>query len=546
MKNKPIYIWLAVIIISIILTLLNSSTFFAQLSHQPDGTVYLGTIHYWEDYFYYLNHIFQGTRGAWLAKSQFTTELVQPNIMYWNNVMIGKIGSIFFLSPIAIYNISVMILSFLTLITSYIVLRKFFPKNKPLLPLVAFAFSSLSTSLINRVQSSTGEMIWWPFQIWGTPHFAFDRLGGAPSHLARTLFFYLLFILVYNPPKLFKSEKLQTAVVISVALIFMTLNPLQGAMFIAIYWAILLFRYVKNKALPLTKSKLTSLATITAFMILGFIFMYYEINLPPYNQAIIWESKQNSYTTFPFLLASLGPMIIFFVIGLITRIKKLTDSEIIGVSFLLIAYTIFLSPIPQLLNISNLRFLYPSIYIFFGAISAWGLLKIAKFLNIKFRISINTGLTIGIVMFLLTSLPTLSWEISQRNSKDIDTQDPLLYLPTDVYQGFEFLSHRLPYTDAVIASHISHMDSLTPALSGHTSYTGHMVETIDSDQKKILSEKFFDLNIPDSDAKNFLLENNIRYAIFTKYDGDKMIFESHYPFLDNVFENEEIGIYETK
>ena len=134
-------------------------------------------------------------------------------------------------------------------------------------------------------------------------------------------------------------------------------------------------------------------------------------------------------------------------------------------------------------------------------------------------------------------------KVKFRLPENLNTGDPLLFLPTDVYKGFEFLSGRTPYTEVALANPVSHMDILIPALGGHNTYVGHFAETIDYNIKKPLAERFFRLDLNPGEAGLWLSENRIKYVLFTFYDGDKLKFENRYPFLVKIFENSRSVIY---
>jgi len=61
-------------IVAITLTLLNSINYFVGVYRQQPGEVYLGTTHYFEDYFFYLSQFFQGAHGGWLTQNRYSSE----------------------------------------------------------------------------------------------------------------------------------------------------------------------------------------------------------------------------------------------------------------------------------------------------------------------------------------------------------------------------------------------------------------------------------------------------------------------------------------
>ena len=162
-----------------------------------------------------------------------------------------------------------------------------------------------------------------------------------------------------------------------------------------------------------------------------------------------------------------------------------------------------------------------------AAIAVNGILTISKKLAkiVPTIVAINTMM----VLFVLFSLPTLFWEIQQKIQSQKDSSDQTLYLSLPIYDMFSSLKTIGQSNDVVLANPNTHMDTLLPALSGHTAYSGHMLLTIRSEEKKLFAQQFFALNKPD--AISWLKENNIRYILFTPLDGDINLFIKTYPFL---------------
>ncbi len=540
MKLRPFII---VFIVSIGMAILNSLAFFTDLIRQPAGTVYLGTIHYWEDYFYLLNHFFQGAHGAFLAANQFTHEATPANLMYWNNVMMGKLGGFIGLPPAYSYNLWVLLLSFFVILSIWRIMKTFFP-GKSMHALIGFLFAVFSTSMINRVHAAAGGMAWWPFQIWGTPHFAFDRLGGAPHHLLRTLMSMLFFLVLFDPSWQPRTRK-RILLALIVTLVFASVNPVQAVLIFGLFVCVRGFIFITRKQLP-EKNLLIGYGVIGIAAMVMFFIMNYELTLPPYNQAKIWEANQDSYTTIPFLLLSIGPVVIPFIAGVIVRFKKMTGGELFGLLFILVTYTIFLSPVPQAIGLSNLRVLAPISFTFFGVFAAYGIVKISEIIKNRFHMTSPVALSILLVLYGVVTIPTLMWELGWKLPANRPPSDPLLFLPTDMYNGFAYLEGKKPFTDAVLANPATHMDMLVPALSGHNSYSGHLAETINAEEKKSQALAFFHLQMTTKEAKDWLEQSTIRYILYTRKDGSPTSLQIQYPFLRIMYQSSGAAVFQTE
>lgn len=524
MRNYKNYLF--VIAISALFTFLNSIQFFTASRVQPPHSVYLGTIHYYEDYFLYLNHFFQGAHGNWLVTNRYTSEATPPSIIYWSNLLLGKIGGLIRLSPVLSYNVSVIVLSFLVLITSYIVFLNIFPRDNRR-ALIGFIFSTFATSLINHIVVD-GKSLWYPFQLWRTPHYAFDRLGGAPHQLLQTLFFLLGVLLFFQKdigsPRIFFG-----CLLLLIALT--TTNPVQAGLLILCLWITVLF------SRSFFRSRIISLALLSIAVTITFLYTNSLLSSLPHLQSKLWEAGQETATTIPFLLASIGPIIVLIAVGILPSLKSKNPIYLFSIFLIGGCYALFLSPLPKLLGISNVRVIFPALYPFMGALAVNGAYAIAQRCKRKEHI-VLAAMTL---VFILVSLPTLRIELEQKLKPLDNPSDPVLFLPEKIYKGFDFLAHRNDYDTIILANPTTHMDVLGPALSGHTAYSGHPLATINNEEKRAHAIGFFSLQ--KEDAQSWLTTNTIGYVIFTKYDGDVNRFMSSYPFLKTLYTNRDVAIF---
>lgn len=472
---------LPVLFVSILLTLANTGNFLFGLINTKPGEVYLGTTHYWEDYFLYVSQFFQGAHGGWLTKNLYTSEPTAASILFWPNIMLGKIGALLGFSPHITYNISVMLLSFVVMLTLASAMKRiFFDHNKAF---VAFLLAATATSFMNYIQIN-GRPMWYPFEQWKTPNFALDRLGGVPHQTLQTLLFLLAM-----------RSQTTSALVLGIVLLT-TLNPVMSALFLLAAWV----------ASPRMKLIVPSVS----FLIIAW---YYNTitDAQPHVQSKLWEAADQVRTTIQFMLLSVGPICLLGALGAWVSRSRFS------IALLAISYLLYFSPIPHMIGISNSRVLFPAMYAAWGILAAEGVFSFKKPL-------------IVVLIFLLLTLPTLGWEIQKKRIVKPEERVPLLYLPLDVYQAFTYLKNTQPFDDIVLANPASHMDALVPALSGHVSLTGHPFATIANEDKKTQSHRFFAGLLTNEEAKRWLTSQNIRYILYTKFDGDNM-----YPFLTRQF-----------
>lgn len=507
-----------IFIFAFVITLLNSVGFLFGIFNRPSDTVYLGTIHYFEDYFLYINHFFQGAHGAYLTINRYTSETTPVSILYWTDVLMGKLGGLIGLSPIASYHVSLFIITIATIIAIYLLLKRIFSKNI-YHALLGFIIAVLSTSFLNHIVVN-GKSMWYPFQLWKTPHFAFDRFGGVSHQTLQSLLFFILTMLCFTKNTF--SRRITLLLISITAFSLTSINPIQAIIFLAAFSATQGIMYLQKKSVPST-----ILLVLFLSIICTFIYIYYLSTTLPHAQARAWDGLQHTTTTLPFLLLSLGPISLFLLAGILPSFLSGNTLIIFSVVLVLGTYGTFLTNIPQSIGVSNLRIIFPALYPFMAAIAVNGMRTISK----KLAKIIPTTITINIMMvlFVLFSFPTLFWEIQQKVQSQSDKTNQTLYLHIPIYDMFATLETIGQLNDVVLANPNTHMDTLVPALSGHSTYSGHMLLTIRSEEKKLFARQFFALNKPD--AISWLKENNIRYILFTPLDGDIHLFIKTYPFL---------------
>lgn len=538
--------WLLVIILSVVLAITNSIGFFLGLLQQPADSVFLGTVHYWEDYFFYLNHFLQGKEGAWLVANRYTNEITPDSHLYWTNLLMGKMGGFIGLPPILIYNLSLILLAFTAITLSYLILSRIvFPKNNRM-AFFAFLVTWFGASLINRVKSNEGPMIYWPYQIWKTPHFAFDRLGGAPHQIVITILFYgTLLSVIYAFQSKKNSARIKwNCLAIVFGIMLASIQPVQAGMLAGSICFALSLQSVLNRTFP-KKTDLVIVSSLTLAVGLVMIYMTKLLSTEPHIQTKIWEAAQQSATTWPFLFLSLGPvMVILAALGILSRDKHLSLFDAVGIAMVVGGYFLFMFTfITSALDIANVRVLFPVSHIFWGVFAGYGAeLIIRRLSNSGWSIQKSYFAIVGI--FLLSVLPTIFWEISKKTEFLKNRNDLMVYMPKSTLEAFETMLNKKPYSDTILANSTTHFDTLVPAFSGHTTYSGHILATTRNSEKQAESAAFFNRTWTANQGLSWLTEKNIRYILFTHFDGDRTLFESHYPFLKNtVFVNNEVVVY---
>ena len=122
---KRLEILLVVGIILVFVTL-NSLPFIAGVLATPSGSVFLGTVHWPGDYFYYLSQFAQGRNNWFTSYDLYTNDFPQKTFVGWVNVFLGHIFSLMGVDHLAAYQLSIVIFTIAFLFVSYLLIREIY------------------------------------------------------------------------------------------------------------------------------------------------------------------------------------------------------------------------------------------------------------------------------------------------------------------------------------------------------------------------------------------------------------------------------------
>jgi len=531
MKIYKYHDWVIVIIISLLFSLLSGLTFFLLVTHTPQDTLRISATHYWEDYMYYVSQFNQGAHHAVLNHAMYTEEPIQPNLLHFPNVWLGNIGPLLHVTPMDMYNISVILCSFIFLLLSFFILKHTFHGKIYAIP--AFLFFLLSEPFMNKLPPSS-PVPYFPFHLWGTPQYILTRIGILPHSLIANISICLIIYLLFTTPSRIPLiiQKLVIALLVGMVVL---LQPVAITLVIGVYGlTTLLWKY---------RHQWTNVVALAIGYIAGVGYMFYLFKTNFYVQAMTGETLWQVRTEPLFLLESIGPIVPFAVVGMLTRWKKAMPIERFGMLIVVISYTAFYFPLSERVGVSNVRLLFSVLYLFLGWFAAVGLFQLAAMLSSRLRVAKRVVVGIGFIVFLLCVTPTLIWEIQQKIPDQASYQSPTLFLPQTTADAFAFLETQKPKNALVLANPTTRMDIFIPVLTGHRSVTGLHYTTVDADKKQNDAYKIFLCQTPSDEARSWFEEHHISFVLFTTSDGNVQQFEKQYPFLHEVFRTTTAIVY---
>lgn len=552
---------LVVIILALSGSIISSANLFSRFLQAPPNTIFVGMTHYYADFFYYLDQFYQGAHGKLLIENNFTAESFKPLLVYFNNVLLGKIGGLMGMESFTSYNLSLVPLKLIYFILCYkfitlAYIKRFRDR------ICAFLLFLFSTSLPLILSGPEGEMSIFPIVVFRAKNTFFTRFANVPSQYLENIYFILLLIIGYYfatfvQKKItsdFNRRSLLTVYIkyilpsIILTLPLTISDPIKTLVYIVIFSSALWFikPRIINRNFVLA-AVVPFVLILTSFAIPA-LYLNKLINADPiFFNAVKWDYseyvKQFKIIDFFGIIKSFGLLGIFSLLGLLISIFKknslIQKMIIIGLVTSIAGYIL-----PYFINISYIpgfRFMMTSSFLFMAIVSINFLTLIEKILNKYFYLLI---VCIYLLINSLTIFNTFKSEVKPLQEPEFH----FAYLSSEIYQGLLFIKNLKPENAVVLADNGVSTDYLIPGITGKKTYTGHFLMTYESETKNQLVKSFYhdwsDANI----AKKFLGENNIKYIVVTKYSflDHRTVLMKKYPFLKLLFSNNSISVFTYK
>lgn len=510
------------------------------LFNTPEGTIYLGTVHFPSDYFYYLSQFAQG-KYSWLSSTMlYTPEKLQPVLVGWQNVLTGRILTGLGLSVILSYQVAVGVYLGLFLLLSYRLIKEIFPKeeNKRLL---AFFIFLTSTGLFKLLKESEGWQLSY-YNYWYNLGNFVARFGPTPHHLiAYSLGTAGLLLLI----RWFKKGvgNFRTALgLIIIGFLLASINPvhwglLVGTSFFTAVAILLLNKVSKLRSGLFIGQKKMALPHLFLPVLLLFVvgipaalYVKYVFSTPPYNLSSAWEATQWAPASLYWLIVGSGLVIIYGAIGIYPFLRKVTIAGLLAIIFLALVGFFYMTPLAAKLHLTNVRFWPSYVYI------VWAVLAVE---GIYFVAGRSPKLKRFILFFLLLIYIVSVGPSYYAQYKEIlnqDTSSVSHYLPREVYQAYRE-AERLSGPESVFLVQWPYNESF-PALTGRKSTFGFELNTIDYETKMKDTFDIIDGKLSADEAEKIVRKYNIEYImVYAENNYVKTL-----PFLRRLYSNPILAI----
>jgi hypothetical protein len=467
----------------------------------------------------------------------FTTDPSPVDWRFIPYILIGKIAWVFHLSPITAYWASVFFITLFTLIGFYYLINLMLQNEDFYLKIIAFLLTVFSGPFY-QIFIKGGQLVLNPFDFWYGPAAFIRRFEAIPYHALGLLLLLITIIFINkiwkNIHKVsFKLLLINSFRVSLLSVALMTFSPLTLASLIPALLIIsgIYFVKLKNDRLKiLVFNGILLLSTIPVALILrrniGYGGISFELN---------WISHDPWW----FILLNLGPIILFFPLGIKEYLKENNFLRLFLLIFTLISFGLFISPAAYYLGTHNLRFFSSISYVFYGVLTVIAIKKISLFFKNKSRITI---LLISLILIFYSSFLTFYTLYKRASGLDPTSPDTIwTYLPSPIIKGLELLQN-YPQGN-VLTGPYGGIGMFIPTFSYKKVYVSHPAGSPDFEKKQSVAYLFFSGKMTSEEAKKFLNENGISFVILTSYDNfDSMIIDN-YSFLKEIFVRPSIIIW---
>lgn len=487
--------------------------------YTPPGNVFLGTMHWPGDYFYYLSQFAQGKTHWFWSYDLYTNDFSKQTLVGWVNVFLGKVFSFVGISHISAYQLLVPILSVIFLYVSYLLVRLYYPGDpkKRVMAFLLFAFSNAFPKL--EFMQGTWRVSFYEY--WTNKGLTFNRLGGVPHHLIESIVIILIVLFVFG---YWEGKRVRVwiklLVYIPLGFVLVSIEPVHFLLIIFILmmtvciWSAkrmldqsqrqkIWIRLIHRKSLF---NVLFLCLPIGLLLIGGMPMGYYLRSLflyPPFIQLRVWENTQQiAVQFFPFLLAT-GPVALLSFIGLPMHVKKPTMGTLLGIVWIITTIGLFFSPIPKLMGISNARFIPATTILFLAIFATDGLYALEKLTKRTISVYVFFSIT------LLILLPTYWVQIGKRLT--VQPDNAFYYIRRSAYDTFIKAKDMSDEKDTFLV--IWPFNVSFPGITGRRVFEGHHLLTIDSDRKEKLTQLFFYSDTGLQEREKFINGNNIDYIV---------------------------------
>ncbi len=570
---KSNWLIISVFVISLCYSLFLISPVLLTISKTPPNHINMLVGHYFEDYYEYITFIKEGQNGHIILSNLWSPD--DPSrflVVWWPYSLIGFISYLLKIPlPVQIiYWLSSAIFSFIFFMLAFTTVCRLLPKEKKITLLFAFLFVLLSGDLFTV--SFTPNLTFTPISYWYAIGSPFARFSNATPHHQLTQIILLLGLLFVCRKKQNFCLLKETAVLFIISLLLLSLSPPKLILFWLVAFTMKIIYSLSlsavaaggaNEGFPSgaslalsstrwsdseaqlgkrkrqdrqirIKSFLPFLFSILLTLPFALLLARQTSTSPSLIAVKIWDISHYYYPSFLDFAQNTGLLLLLAVLGLPFYFSQTLPSRILFffVSFFsfLFILTPFFMPLLRLAGVHNLRFETASSYFFLATSSVLFINKLFKKAFLRYAVFT------AVISFFLISLYA-NFKIMLKVPYNAGH---LQFVPAPLYQGIKTLEKT---NQVVLSTPSSSYSLLVTAITGEKVYLGRSIFTLNHEEKTQKAIAFYNLQMGEKEAKEFLEKEKIGYILLSPWEQDPQKLLSAYPFLKIFFQNNYLIIF---
>lgn len=530
-----------IVIVSLLLIVITSFNYcLGWLIGENTENRYLGTNQrYREDVSVYISYIEQAKEGNILFENLYSSE-PQPKLFLaplW--LVIGWLAVIFHLPSLLAFHLVRIILIPILVWLAYLFLARIFRSvHKRITAALIFFFSGgFGFFFLSRYFTSPESK---PIDLWLPESNSFLTIYHSPHWLLALILILAVYqlLLVNLDKKGIKPFVLASFLTILLGVI----HPYDLIVIVPVYGYVILHKTLKERIFWPNLLKYIIFLIIAGMPLLYFFLLR---NFDPvfsgwFSQNVTFSAKISS------TILGYGLVFILMLIGFYRFFRDLAKKpyRYFIVVWLLINFSLLYFPNVLVQRRLVLGMLFP-----LSVLATEGIWLINQKLEAikQFQIKKIFLITLAIVL-PITNLLVLTLDFSSI----LTYHDLPFYLEKDYVEALAYLEKETDYEATILADY--YVSNAIPGQIAHKVYSGHPHQTIHYEEKKELVTSFYFTNTQDYLKKTWLNQSGIKYVIVGPHEvkwqnkkiakGMSLFKADEKYYLDRVFENETVSIYE--
>lgn len=527
----------------------------------PPDRVFAGTFGFSDDYNVYTSIITQGIRGRWTVINKFTSLPHPGAFVHEEYLLLGK----FLHLPVAllfrllrfpayipqapfIFHLSRLILEILILWSIWQFIKTIIPETShPSIRIASWLLTLFSGVLPQLIMERIPSQFSW---IAGTPYFRemnviyrFNPLPQAQTAIIAMVLLLTLYLKFHQNNRLSSRMLISALILSSVASWTDIVSALTASTVIGVFF---LFRLATGQNLKKLVPSVLFLIVIIASMIPAALYFSQLRTQPAWIGIARYLPDQNlfSLNSFFLLFPLTLPLTIFFIVRYLRSINKNQKTLPLNSFFLLLSWVIaffLLIILSDVIQINRLRLLRPPVLVPLSIFTAYAIFEISQFVTKKWQPILLAIITACVIIpSILTAQLALSDEYRMLSSFT-----SIVYPTINQALAYQWLFNHTPENTAVAA--LYEAASLIPSFSGNATLAGNVTEDpTDYAVKSTALTTFFSGSTNQTEAKEFLVRNNVSYVYWGPQERSLRANISQYPFLRPVYSNPQVTIFQVK